>query len=134
VASGSPQTFSVVVNDPSGVADLKTLHLLFHTTTANQTNACSIYYSVGNNQLFVYNDAGSTLSVALMPGAAGTVSNTQCSLSGTGASVSKVGNTLTLNVAVTFAVSFTGTKTAYVYASGNNGLSTGWVLMGTWTN
>lgn len=133
MGSGSPRTFSVVISDPSGVSDLKTTHLLFNTTTANQTSACSVFYSVGSNQLYIYNNAGSTLSAPVTPGSATTVSNNQCTLAGTGSSFSKAGDNLTLNVALTFTSTFTGLKNMYVYAAGNDGLNTGWVKEGTWT-
>jgi hypothetical protein len=131
--SGVSQTFSAVVSDPAGLADLKTMQLLLNTTSANQTSACSVYYSAGSNQLFLYDNAGTTLSVPVTPGSATTVSNSQCALAGTGSSVSKSGNNLNLKAALTFTSTFTGLKNIYIYASGNDGLNSGWVQKGTWT-
>jgi Astacin (Peptidase family M12A) len=131
--SGTTQTFSLVISDPSGLTDLKTTHLLFNTTSANQSSACSVYYSVAANELFVYNDGGTALSAGVTPGGAGTAANDQCTLTAAGSSISKSGNNLTLNVALTFTGTFTGVKNVYGYASGNDGLSSGWVLEGTWT-
>jgi hypothetical protein len=131
--SGVMQTFSAVITDPSGLFDLKSTHLLFNTTTANQAASCSVYYAAAGNQLYIYNDGGGALLAPVTPGSASTVSNSQCTLSGTGSSISRSGNTLTMNVALTFSSTFTGLKNSYVYASGNDGLNTGWVQAGTWT-
>src|SRR5208283_2771886 len=100
--TGLMQTFSVVISDPAGLTDLKTTHLLFNTSTSG-ASACSVYYSVASNQLYLYNDAGSTLSAPVVPGSASMVANSQCTLNGAGSSYSKSGNNLTLNVALTFA-------------------------------
>jgi hypothetical protein len=48
-------------------------------------------------------------------------------------SFSTSGNNLTLSVALTFTGTFTGSKNVYLYATGNNGLNSGWVQKGTWT-
>jgi trimeric autotransporter adhesin len=132
--SGTSQTFSVVVSDPNGLADLKTVHLLFNTTSANQKLACSVFYNPANNQLSLYDDTGTTLSAPLTPGGTGTVSNSQCTLSATGSSFSTSGNSLSLNnVAITFTGTFTGLKNVYIYSAGISGVNTGWVPKGTWT-
>jgi hypothetical protein len=129
--AGAAQTFSVVIADPVGLLDLKTAHLLFNTSTS-QASACSVYYAVGTNQLFLYNDGGTSYLTPVTPGSATTVSNSQCTLAGTGTSFSGAGNNLTLNVALTFNNTFVGSKNVYGYASGNDGLNTGWVQKGTW--
>jgi hypothetical protein len=133
MGSGASQTFAVVVSDPNGLADLRTIHLLFSPSSSNQVSQCSIYYEVGTNQLNVFNDANTAKSASLTPGGTGTVSNSQCTLSAAGSSTSTAGNNFTLRVAVTFSVTYTGQKNAFVYAGANNGTNTGWVLKGTWT-
>src|SRR6185369_6020839 len=45
-----------------------------------------------------------------------TISNQQCSIAGTGSSVSDVGNSLTLTLAVTFFPGFAGNKVVYAAA------------------
>src|SRR4029077_4934783 len=127
------QTFAAVVSDPNGLADLKTMHLSFSTTSANQASACSVYYIPGTNQLFLYGDNGTTLLGPLTPGAAGTRTNSQCTLNAVGSSIVKSGNNMTLNAAITFKPAFTGLKNIYVYSAANNGTNTGWVKIGTWT-
>jgi hypothetical protein len=131
--SGVGQTFRLLVSDPAGVGDLSTIHLLFNTTSANQVSACSIFYNPKTNELFIYDDTGATLSAPIRPGTLSRVSNSQCNVNGTGSSVTKTTSSLTLNVSVTFAGTFTGLKNVYVSAAGSDGLKTGYVQLGTWT-
>src|SRR5262249_15066447 len=130
---GTTQAFSAVVSDPNGLADLRTIHLLFSPSVANQVSQCSIFYTPGTNQLNLFTDANTTLSAPLTPGAAGTVSNSQCTLSGPGSSFSMAGNNFTLNVAVTFKAAFTGLKNVFVFGGALNVTNSGWVQKGTWT-
>jgi hypothetical protein len=69
----------------------------------------------------------------LTPGAAGTLSNSQCTINGVGTTVNGSGPTLTLNLAVTGASGYLGTKNIYLWASDTEGLSSGWQNKGTWT-
>jgi hypothetical protein len=112
------------------VGDLSAIHLLVNTTSADQVSACSIFYNPLRNQLFIYDDSGTTLSAPIVPGSTGTLSNSQCSVSGTGSSVTKASTKLTLNVAVTFLGNFSAGKRMYASAAGSDGLKTGWVLLG----
>ena len=64
---------------------------------------------------------------------AGTVSNGQCTINGTGASVTLSGNNLTLAVPVTFQTTFTGSQNVYLSATDDEGLTSGWQQRGTWT-
>jgi len=54
-------------------------------------------------------------------------------LMGAGSSVGTAGNNLTLNVALTFSGTFTGTKNVYLLSQENNLTNSGWVKEGTWT-
>jgi hypothetical protein len=130
--TGVTKTFTMVYSDPNGVSDLKQTRLLFNTS-ATFSAACFVTYSPGTNQLFLYNDAGTGASAAVTPGSSAQVSNSQCTLKGTGSSFSKSGNNLTLSVALTFTGKFSGQKKVYLYAWGNDGLNSNWVQKGTWT-
>ena len=129
---GLTQTFATVYTDPNGLADLTQVQLLFNTTV-NSAAACYVIYNTATNQLFLRTDAGTAnLTTAIVPGSGVKVSNSQCTLLGVGSSVSTSGNNLTLNIALTFAATYTGTKNIYMQALGIVG-SSGWVLKGTWT-
>ncbi|MBV9781379.1 MAG: hypothetical protein JOY62_15550, partial [Acidobacteriaceae bacterium] len=78
------------------------------------------------------NDAGTGLQgPPVSPGGSGTISNSQCTLSGSASSVSTSGNNLTMVVSLTFSPSFAGQKNVYMRAIDNEGLDTGFQQKGT---
>jgi len=63
-------------------------------------------------------DAGTgLLSPAVTPGSTVTMSNSPCTLNGTGSSFGTSGNNLTLNINLTFSGTFFGQKNVYLYSS-----------------
>lgn len=116
-------------SDPNSAADLTTVQVLFNTEVA-AAHGCYVIYNPLTKQLYLTDDAGTGQSSGLTPGSAATVSNSQCTLSGTGSSYITSGNTANLALAL----QFTGTASVNVYldASEVDGTSTGWVLQGTW--
>jgi hypothetical protein len=129
--TGTSQTFKAVYSDPKGASDLNEL-LLQVNTRQSSANACYVYYQPQTNLLYLYN-AGTWMTPGLTPGAAGTVSNSQCTLNGGASSVTMAGNNLTLSVALTFSNTFVGATNVYLYAGGLSGQNSGWVNEGTWT-
>jgi len=131
--TGLTKTFTAVYSDPDGLSNLGTAKLLFNTSISG-VNACDIYYSVGTNALYLYNNAGQTVYGPLTPGSSSSISNSQCTLAGTGTSVTTSGNTLTINFAITFQSAFSGSKNVYMEAISSSGsVSSGWTQEGTWT-
>jgi hypothetical protein len=129
--TGPSVTLQAVYSDPNGAADLNTV-LLQINTTQNSANACYVYYQPQGNNLYLANNAGAWITPALTPGAAGTASNSQCSLNAGSSSVTMAGNDLTLRVALSFSGTLTGSKNTYLYAAGLSGQNSGWVREGTW--
>lgn len=127
---GVSQTFSFQFSDPSGVADLTTLSVLFNSTTS-LANACSVVYSRAANGLSLLTDSGGAPQASITPGS-GTQQNSQCVLNGAGSSVSAAGNVLTLKLAVSFLPPMAGPLNIYMQSAGLSG-STGWGISGTWT-
>ena len=66
-------------------------------------------------------------------GSAGTLSNSQCTLTAAGFSNTASGAGLTLTVPVTFAPSFAGEKTVYTKATDRSGLGSAFLKAGAWT-
>ena len=130
--TGLTQKFTAVYSDPNGVADLKSIKVLFNTSKV-LSNGCAVLYEVAANKLYLYDNAGTAvLPTAVTPGGTASVSNSQCTLAGTGSSFSTSGNDLTLKVALTFTGTFTGKKNVYLQATGKTS-SSGYVEKGTWT-
>jgi hypothetical protein len=63
-------------------------------------------------------------------GQSGTLQNSQCAVNAASSSVSGSGNNLTVNLALSFQASFTGTKNIYMDAY--DGPDSGWQLKGSW--
>jgi hypothetical protein len=129
--TGLTQTFAAIYSDPNGLADLSSVIVLFNTSV-KLSNGCVVVYVPGTNQMYLYNNAGTTLSAGITPGSSGSASNSQCTLSGTGSSFSTAGNNLTLNTALTFTGTFLGQQNVYLYAAGKSANS-GFIQKGTWT-
>jgi hypothetical protein len=128
--SGTPVTFKAVYSDPDGAGDLNEI-LLQVNAIQSSGNACYVYYHPQANLLYLYNN-GAWMTPGLTLGAAGTASNTQCTLNAGSSSVTTAGNDLTLNVALTFSGTFVGSKNVYLYAGGFSGQNSAWVRKGTW--
>ena len=136
---GVAQSFNLAVSDPLGASDLATVLLLFGSSTA-PGNACSVTYTAQKNLFALLNDAGTGYAGTLAPGQVATVANSQCTLSGSGSSVTLSGNTLTMVVSLQFNTSFASlgnSATKNVYADPVNtagqGPAAGYVQVGTWT-
>jgi hypothetical protein len=131
--SGTSRTFALQYSDPGGAASLQLVYVYFNATLASSaSNSCFLYYSVGSNQINLLNDAGTTWMAAI-PGTATTLQNSQCSVNTVASSVALNGNTLTLNLAITFKPAFAGAKNIYLYGADVSGSNSGWQQRGTWT-
>jgi hypothetical protein len=122
----------MVYPDPNGLSDLANARVLFNSSVS-YVSACYVFYKPAANQLLFENVTGTAFSAPITPGPSATVSNSQCTLNGTGSSFSTSGNNLTLNVSLTFTGTFTGQKNVYLLAACTTGTTGNWVLKGTWT-
>ena len=129
-ASGLSNTFALMYSDPNGASDLSLVEVIFNSTVS-PVNSCEVLYFPGINLLYQLNDAGTGFS-SITPGS-GTLSNSQCSIAGSGTSVVRSGGNLTLNLDVTASSTFTGTKNIFMFAEDGSAAHTGAVNAGTWT-
>ena len=127
--AGTQQRFSFQVTDSLAASDVSTVGVLFNST-ASVTGACAVTYNSSQNTLMLLTDAGAQPASSITPGS-GTQQNSQCVLSGSGSSVSQSGNTLTLNLTLTFQTAFTGAKIVYMDAA-NPYETVSWQAEGTW--
>ena len=128
-SSGLTQTLTFTFSDPNGAADLGVLNVLMNGFLDGR-QACYIAFVNSANVLYLVSDAGDGLSAGLTLNAAGTVSNGQCGINGLGSSVTRVGNELTLTLAVTFNPSFAGDKVIYLAARDAAQANSGWQAYG----
>ncbi len=119
-------------NDNAGFANLNVINVLINNALDGR-NACYIAYVRSQNILYLVNDAGDALLPAITPGTTQTVSNSQCTISGTGTSAVGNGNTLTLTVNYTMKPAFRGNRVIWSAArTVNDTGNTGWQATGTW--
>jgi hypothetical protein len=129
--SGASATFNATYSEVDGTSDLNAVYLLFNTSLSAISGCNVVYYPV-SNFMYLFNDAGSGLVAgSISPGVAGTLSNSQCTISNAGA-VTITGIQLKVPVAITFSGTFTGTKTVFAYALNYELLASGWQTEGTW--
>jgi hypothetical protein len=131
--TGQTQTFTAVYSDSNGLSDLGTANFLINTAISG-VSSCDIYYVRSSNALYLFNDAGNATLGPLKPGASSSLSNSQCTLAGSGTSVTTSGHMLTINFAISFQSTFVGLKNVYMEAVNTSGsANSGWVQEGTWT-
>ena len=131
--SGLTKTFSAVYTDPNGASDLEVVYLDFGTSLF-APNSCILVYVPASNALYLFNDASTGVASGspIKAGTSSTLSNSQCTLSGSGGTPTLAGNYLTAPFALTFAGGFTGSKNIYGMAQNYNGMQSGWPTLGTW--
>ncbi|MCX6602055.1 MAG: hypothetical protein NTV52_00465 [Acidobacteria bacterium] len=129
--SGTSAPIQVRITQPGGVAQIGVVNILVNRALDGRA-ACYIAYSQPAQVLFLVNDAGpdAGLSPALTLGGAGSVSNSQCSVAGTGSSATVTGNTLVITLNISFTTSFGGNKVIYAAARNTDGVTAGWRTMG----
>jgi|GEM_PF-2306297 len=130
--SGQTQTFVFTFSDASGWQNLGVLNILINDYLDGR-HACYLAYSRPLGVLYLVNDPGNALLPELYLGSPGSVSNSQCTVYGTGSSASGSGNTLTLTLNVRFSSSFAGERIIYMAARDVAERNSGWQAMGRWT-
>ena len=136
------QTFAFTFSSPSGYQSLTVVDVLINNSL-NGGSACyfAVVPSGANFSVLLINDAGDAggpYASMTLPGS-GTVQNSQCSIAGSGSSVSGSGNNLIVMLAITFKTSFSGvsgqaiTSNKVMYLSAQNAAgNSGWQAAGTW--
>ena len=137
-SSGLSNTFSVNVTGPEGYQSVGVVNLLIRDALDARA-ACYIAYSLPLGVLYLVSDVGpDALSPPLILGSGGTVSNSQCIVSGIGSSPLGFFNNSTsfsseLRINITFNPSFAGPKLVYAAARDTRDRTYGWEIIGTHT-
>jgi hypothetical protein len=130
----STQTFTFTFTDSAGWQNFSIVDILI-ASALDGRQACYIAFvpnSPTGGSLYLVDDAGDAggpYSGTLLPGS-GTVSNSQCGI--TGASSLGVANTLTLTLPITVTPAFGGYKVIYTSA-GDSASNSGWQATGSWS-
>jgi hypothetical protein len=121
--------FTAVYSHPEGAAKVISAWFLVEKT-ATGIGSCFIEYKLAGNSVNLMSDAGKW-QTALPAGAAGVLSNSQCSVDAAGVHGTGDGNTLTVTFPVTFTAAYAGPKQVFLLASTAKA-ATGWVPKGSW--
>ncbi|PWU02543.1 MAG: hypothetical protein C5B51_20600 [Terriglobia bacterium] len=130
--TGSSQTFAITVADGSGAAAIGVVSILVNTGISG-ASACWVLFNPGANTLQLANDAGTGFSAPVTAGTVSSLSNSQCTLSAAIASSSASGTNLTVNLPLSFAFGFSGTKNIFVWVLDNISQNSGWQASASWT-
>jgi hypothetical protein len=136
---GSSQAFTLVVSDTAGATDVATDNLMVLGTPSTLANACWVAYFISKNSFGLVNDAATAYVGYVTPGQVATVSNSHCTLSGSGSSVQVSGTLLTITANLAFSSSFAtignnATKTICAFPVNAAGKAPpSLVVMGSWT-
>jgi len=135
-STGLRQTYSFTFTDTNGWQDISVANVLINSAI-NGIAACYLALvpsGPGTGALYLVDDAGDAggpYTGMLLPGT-GTVSNSQCMISGIGGGLTAGGNTLTLTLAIEFTQNFAGNQVIYA-AARSNSQNSGWQAIGTVT-
>ena len=110
---------------------LSEIRFLAQASVFDAVNSCYVQYLPASNALYLLNDAATAWLGPITPGSGATLQNSQCTLNGTGSSVTSIGNILTVNSSLTFRPAFSGGKTVYLFGYTASS-STGFQTSGTW--
>ncbi len=132
--AGTAQLYTFTWTDTKGAADIGITNILVNNGL-DAKSACYLAYIASINTVVLVDDAGHAggpFMGALVPGAATTIQNSQCSVSGAGGSVVSSGGTLTLTLHIAFQPGLRGNQIIYVAGRDVNNLNnTDWQPMGT---
>jgi hypothetical protein len=134
---GDSGRFTFELSDEHGNADISSVSIHF-SDNGNSFNGsslpeCEIKVSPADGAVWVENDAASLQLGPIFAGTAGqSISNSQCTVSSTGSSVSRAGNGLTITLQVAFSASFSGTHRITGEAASGAG-DTDPIPLGIWT-
>jgi hypothetical protein len=129
--AGASREFVTTFSDANGAGDLRHLYWMFNQSYS-WAGSCGVRYDRALNSLALINEEGSWWQAGITPGAAGTLSNSRCSLNVAGATVSSSGNNLTVRFALSFSGAFRGTKYVWLNAADGTGNMAGWIVGGSW--
>jgi len=128
VGFGMSASFLLQVSDARGYAALQQASLMI--SNGSVAHACYIDYWAPSRTLYLWNDAGTGATSAVL-GSATVLSNSQCSVDALAATVTGADTTLTLYLPVSFTWSYTGGKTLFTFAA-DSALASGWKQSGSW--
>ncbi|SPF49700.1 exported hypothetical protein [Candidatus Sulfopaludibacter sp. SbA4] len=111
--------------DTGGFQDANSVENILVNSAIDGRHACFLAFVASSNSVLLVDDAGDAAGPyqGLVLPSGGSISNSQCTINGTGSSVSRNGNSLTLTLSITFSPSFAGNQVFYLAARNSTGNS-----------
>ncbi len=133
--SGDAGQFTFVVNDTNGVSDIRTVYVEFANAVELHTlPSCDITVGPSNSAaIALQSDDAINWLGPIYPGSSATLSNSQCTFSAAGTSVTGSGNQLQVTVQLAFAPAFAGEHGIYVLVLGKATGFSNYFPAGSWT-
>jgi hypothetical protein len=128
--TGTSQMFSFVSASPAGANNLLVVYAMID---GGFSAASSCYLKYTGGEFYLENDLGTSWGAGGEPGSSTTLSNSQCSIALSTATATPSGTNMTVNLPITFAPGFAGSKKTYLDAVDLAGNASGFVQVGTWT-
>ncbi|GEM_PF-947537 len=123
--------FASTYFDPDTWLNIQYVYFLINTTSGG-TNCFYGYYNRDTNKLYLRNDANTAWIGGYAPGSNYIIENSYAKLSCISTVVSGLGNTLSVNWAVTFKPVFLGIKNIYLYVRDYANAYKNWTQAGIW--
>ena len=133
--TGRSQLLTVTARDANGASNIGRVYFQIAGSTAISGPVCHGFFDRAANAYFLWDDALTTITGPLTAGAAGTLSNSQCAISGPlTQSATSTGTDLTIRPHFTLQGALaTGPQKVYFLVTDLAQRNTGWVQGGTWT-
>lgn len=128
-ATGSEQFYSFSFTGPGGADGLGVVNILINHALDGR-NACYLAYVRSLKLLYLVGDAGGGLLGPISGDGTGTMSNSQCVVSGFTEQTESDGGVLRLRMTLTFQPAFAGRRLIYLAARDREGNNSGWMPMG----
>jgi hypothetical protein len=128
----SMQQHVFTFSDSAGYQDLGVLNILVNNFLDGR-HACYLAYSRPSNTLLLVNDAGNAGGPFAGTGVldnAGSIGNSQCTVTWSRSAVSQSGTNLSLSLNIAFSAAFAGNKVIYMAARNVMETNSGWVPLG----
>jgi hypothetical protein len=116
----------------SGAANISYAYLLVNASLS-AAGGCFVQYNRAANTFRLQNYAGSGSLGPITLGSTASLSSSQCTITGNGASSNATGHNLTITIPTSFAFAFSGAKTVFDYAFDNAFEGGDWITTGTWS-
>ncbi|MDQ2949471.1 MAG: hypothetical protein M3Y27_26630, partial [Acidobacteriota bacterium] len=132
---GLIRTFTFTLYHPNGAASISWAEIDLGPALASGSSCFFIIQPPYNDIVLMSNNSG-TWNAPITPGSSATTSNSQCTITASGASITLSGNYLYVNVPVSFAPAYGPNATIWAISLDTSGQYSGggsWSTLGSWT-